>query len=212
MFGHPICTGDTAAKILWLKNHEPGVYEKTYKFLTGSSYLTAKLTGKYVIDQFLAKGSFRPLYNRDGTINKENCSLYCRPDQIAECAYSFEIAGTVTEEAAKESGLKKGTPVIVGTGDSTAEAISVGLVESGTVFFQYGLSVHFFQLPGSDLQYLPCRTFILFPVRFADVLPAENQVGYCGKYFLNHAYDVILSDHGFKIFGYKVRNIFLGFS
>ena len=107
MFGHPICTGDTATKILWLKNHEPEVYEKTYKFLTGSSYLTAKLTGKYVIDQFLAKGSFRPLYNRDGTINKENCSLYCRPDQIAECAYSFEIAGTVTEEAAKESGLKK---------------------------------------------------------------------------------------------------------
>lgn len=89
------------------QNHEPEVYEKTYKFLTGSSYLTAKLTGKYVIDQFLAKGSFRPLYNRDGTINKENCSLYCRPDQIAECAYSFEIAGTVTEEAAKESGLKK---------------------------------------------------------------------------------------------------------
>ena len=40
----------------------------------------------------------------------------------------------MTEEAAKESGLKKGTPVIVGTGDSTAEAISVGLVESGTVF------------------------------------------------------------------------------
>ena len=144
MFGHPICTGDTAAKILWLKNHEPEVYEKTYKFLTGSSYLTAKLTGKYVIDQFLAKGSFRPLYNRDGTINKENCSLYCRPDQIAECAYSFEIAGTVTEEAAKESGLKKGTPVIVGTGDSTAEAISVGLVESGTVFFQYGSSMFYY--------------------------------------------------------------------
>ena len=120
------------------------MYEKTYKFLTGSSYLTAKLTGKYVIDQFLAKGSFRPLYNRDGTINKENCSLYCRPDQIAECAYSFEIAGTVTEEAAKESGLKKGTPVIVGTGDSTAEAISVGLVESGTVFFQYGSSMFYY--------------------------------------------------------------------
>ena len=97
-----------------------------------------------MIDQFLAKGSFRPLYNRDGTINKENCSLYCRPDQIAECAYSFEIAGTVTEEAAKESGLKKGTPVIVGTGDSTAEAISVGLVESGTVFFQYGSSMFYY--------------------------------------------------------------------
>ena len=50
----------------------------------------------------------------------------------------------MTEEAAKESGLKKGTPVIVGTGDSTAEAISVGLVESGTVFFQYGSSMFYY--------------------------------------------------------------------
>lgn len=48
------------------------------------------------------------------------------------------------DTAAKESGLKKGTPVIVGTGDSTAEAISVGLVESGTVFFQYGSSMFYY--------------------------------------------------------------------
>lgn len=34
--------------------------------------------------------------------------------------------------------------MIVGTGDSTAEAISVGLVESGTVFFQYGSSMFYY--------------------------------------------------------------------
>lgn len=131
MFGHPICTGDTATKILWLKNHEPEVYEKTYKFLTGSSYLTAKLTGKYVIDQFLAKGSFRPLYNRDGTINKENCSLYCRPDQIAECAYSFEIAGTVTEEAAEVEAGSEGLiilPYIYGERSPIQDAKASGML------------------------------------------------------------------------------------
>ena len=50
----------------------------------------------------------------------------------------------MTEEAAKESGLKKGTPVIVGTGDSTAEAISVGLVESELYFSQYGSSMFYY--------------------------------------------------------------------
>ena len=138
LFGHPICSGDTATKILWIKRHEPQVYEKTYKFLTGSSYLTAKLTENYVIDQFLAKGSFRPLYNADGSVNEENCRLYCRPDQIAAAAWSTDIAGGVTEKAAEETGLCPGTPVITGTGDSTSEAISVGLVEPGTAFFQYG--------------------------------------------------------------------------
>ena len=79
LFGHPICTGDTATKILWIRRHEPEVYARTSKFLTGSSYLTAKLTGKYVIDQFLAKGSFRPLYNRDGTVNEETARRHWRP-------------------------------------------------------------------------------------------------------------------------------------
>lgn len=144
LFGHSICSGDTATKILWIKNHEPKIYKKTYKFLTGSSFLTAKLTGKYVIDHFLAKGSFRPLYNEDGSINKENCKLYCDSSQIAECAYSFDVIGGVTKEAAQQSGLKEGTPVIVGTGDSTAEAISVGLVEPGRVFFQYGSSMYYY--------------------------------------------------------------------
>ena len=144
LFGHPICSGDTATKILWIRRHEPDVYEKTAKFLTGSSFLTAKLTGEYVIDQFLAKGSFRPLYREDGSVNSETCGLYCRPDQIARAAVSTDVAGTVTAQAALETGFAEGTPVITGTGDSTSEAVSVGLVEAGTAFFQFGSSMFFY--------------------------------------------------------------------
>ena len=144
LFGHPICSGDTATKILWIRNHEPEIFARTYKFLTGSSFLAARLTGRYVIDQFLAKGSFRPLYREDGSINEEECAIFCRPDQIAEALPVNEIIGTVTEKAASETGLSIGTPVIVGTGDSTAEAISVGLVEPGTAFFQYGSSMYYY--------------------------------------------------------------------
>ena len=93
LFGHPICSGDTATKILWLRRHEPEIYAKTAYFLTGSSFLTARLTGKYVIDQALAKGSFRPLYQADGSVNEAECGLYCRPDQIAACAWSTDIVG-----------------------------------------------------------------------------------------------------------------------
>lgn len=144
LFGHPICSGDTATKIFWLKRHEPEIYSKTYKFLTGSSFLTARLTGEYVIDQFLGKGSFRPLYLSDGSINEAECSLYCRPDQLAVSANSTDVVGRVTAKAAAETGLAEGTPVITGTGDSTAEAISVGLVEPGTAFFQYGSSMFYY--------------------------------------------------------------------
>ena len=102
LFGHPICSGDTATKILWLRRHEPEIYAKTAYFLTGSSFLTARLTGKYVIDQSLAKGSFRPLYRADGSVNEAECGLYCRPDQIAACAWSTDIVGTVTPALPRE--------------------------------------------------------------------------------------------------------------
>lgn len=144
LFGHPICSGDTATKILWLKNNKQELYERTHKFLTGSSFLAARLTGSYKIDQFLAKGSFRPLYRGDGSVNEQECGLYCRPDQIAEAADSTAVMGCVTKKAAAETGLAEGTPVITGTGDSTAESISVGLVEPGTVFFQYGSSMYYY--------------------------------------------------------------------
>lgn len=100
-FGHPVCSDDVAAKILWVKNHEPEVYAKTYKFLTGSSYITAKLTGNYVIDQFLAKAAFRPLYREDGSINEAECGLFCRPDQLCEPRVVTDLAGHVTAEAAQ---------------------------------------------------------------------------------------------------------------
>lgn len=138
LFGRPVCSGDVAAKILWIKNHEPEVYQRTFKFLTGSSYLTAKLTGEYVIDQFLGQASFRPLYREDGTIQTEECSLFCRPDQLAQARPVHAIAGHVTPQAAEETGLSAGTPVITGTGDSSAEAISTGVLAPGDMMLQFG--------------------------------------------------------------------------
>lgn len=144
LFGRPICSGDVAAKILWLKRNEPDIHKNAYKFLTGSSYITAKLTGNYVIDNFLGIASFRPFYREDGSIIKELCTPVCRPDQLAEGSIVTEKAGRITEEAAKETGLAKGTLVITGTGDSAAEAVSAGVLEPGDMMVQFGSSLFFY--------------------------------------------------------------------
>ncbi|MCI6640699.1 MAG: FGGY-family carbohydrate kinase [Pygmaiobacter massiliensis] len=141
LFGRPLCSGDVCAKILWIRNNEPEVYEKTYKFLPGSSYLVAKLTGEYVVDRFLGLASLRPMYNPDGSIRAEECSLFCRPDQLPEGRVSCDVAGYVTEQAAAETGLAVGTPVTVGTGDSTAESISTGVLHPGDMMVQFGSSI-----------------------------------------------------------------------
>ncbi len=141
-YGRPLCSSDVMPKILWIKNNEPEVYNKTYKFLTGSSFITAKLTGNYTVDRFLGLASFNPLYNKDGSANEETCKIICRPDQLATVMNTIDLAGTVTAEAAAETGLKEGTPVIVGTDDSGAEAISTGVLQPGDMMLQFGSSLY----------------------------------------------------------------------
>ncbi|HWP80437.1 MAG TPA: FGGY-family carbohydrate kinase [Candidatus Acidoferrum sp.] len=142
--GRPLCSNDIPPKILWLKNNEPDIWEKAHKLLTGSSYLTAKLTGAYVIDRFLAFGAFTPLYNpaKGGEIDEEFCKLFCRPDQLAAVRDTTDLAGGVTEKAAAETGLAAGTPVIVGADDSGAEAISTGVFHIGDMMLQFGSSLY----------------------------------------------------------------------
>lgn len=106
VFSRPLVSSSISPKILWIKNHLPDVYFKTHKFLTASSFLTAKMTGRYCIDKYLI-GSFAPLYDESG-INETQCSLFCRPEQLAEVTLATDVIGTVTPEAAARTGLLPG--------------------------------------------------------------------------------------------------------
>lgn len=140
LFGdRPLCSSDCMPKILWIKNNEPEIHEKAYKFLTASSYLTAKLTGRFVIDRYLAVSSFAPCYRTDLSVDAGIAEeLYCRADQLAEGHEMHEVVGTVTEIAASQTGLLPGTLVVTGTDDSGAEAISTGVLQPGDLMVQLG--------------------------------------------------------------------------
>lgn len=142
-YGRALCSSDVMPKILWIKNKEPEVYAKTHKFITGSTYITAKLTGNYVVDRFLGLASFNPLYDpKTWQPVPELCRPVCRPDQLAQIREAADIAGYVTAQAAAETGLAEGTPVTTGTDDSGAEAISCGVVKPGQMMLQLGSSVY----------------------------------------------------------------------
>ncbi|MDD3193367.1 MAG: FGGY-family carbohydrate kinase [Oscillospiraceae bacterium] len=141
VFPRSLVSSSISPKILWIKNHLPAVYAKTYKFLTASSFLTAKMTGRYCIDKYLS-GSFAPLYDENG-VNEAECGLFCRPDQLAEITLAPDVVGTVTPEAAALTGLMPGTKVLTGTGDSGAESVSCGVFTPGTIMIQLGSTCFF---------------------------------------------------------------------
>ncbi len=125
-------------KILWLREHEPDVYERADRFLTATSYLVRRLTGETVIDRHTAS-HFNPLIDLARLEWDERFADGITPlRRLPELRWSDEIVGTVTDAAAAETGIRSGTPVTAGTVDALAEAVSVGVVEPGDLMLMYG--------------------------------------------------------------------------
>jgi len=137
--GNSLTFQSVGPKILWYNRNEPEKFERTDKILDATGYVVSQLTDEYTIDNAVA-AFFHPLYNLS-TLDWEKemlDALGITRDLLPEPQWSTEIAGEVTDEAAEETGLAAGTPVIVGTGDAQASQISVGAVNPGEAIFMYG--------------------------------------------------------------------------
>lgn len=130
-------------KILWLKRNEPDIYNRTHKILTASGYLIYKFTGEYVIDRHTG-AHYNPLVDIQ-TIDWDD--RFAGPiidiAKLPRMMWSTEIAGHITEAAARETGLPAGIPVSAGTVDAAAEAVSVGAVNPGDWMVMYGTTMFF---------------------------------------------------------------------
>jgi len=140
-YGCPVTSQSPAPKILWLKENEPECYKKTAKFITSSTFLVAKLTGRYIIDHYTA-ASYSPMYDpKSHCWDYDNFSRFCGAEQVADCMWTNETAGTVTANASRETGLREGTPVTAGTADAAADAVAAGVLEPGDMLLMFGSSV-----------------------------------------------------------------------
>ncbi len=139
--GNALTSQSVGPKILWLKHNRPEVFEKTVKIHTSTTYIVNKLTGRTVIDHYTA-ANFLPLYDVDS--QSWSCELTDKivgKDRLPEILWSSEIAGEVTAEAVAATGLAVGTPVLTGTIDAAAEAVSVGVLSPGEMMMMYGSTI-----------------------------------------------------------------------
>jgi xylulokinase len=139
--GNALTSQSVGPKVLWLKRHRPEIYRRTQKILNSTTYLVHKLTGAYVLDHYTAAG-FSPFYavdkrDWDGELSGGIADIELLPKLL----WTSEIAGEVTKAAAAETGFAPGTPVIAGTVDAAAEALSVGVLEAGDMMVMYGSTI-----------------------------------------------------------------------
>ena len=139
--GNALTSQAVGPKILWLKRNRPDIDAKARKFLDATSFLVHRLTGRFVTDHYSASG-VAPLYDiEQGAWSDALAGTITDLDRLPEIAWTTEIAGTVTDAAAGQTGLAFGTPVIVGTIDAAAEAISVGVLDPGELMLMYGSTI-----------------------------------------------------------------------
>ena len=148
--GNALTSQAVGPKILWLRRQRPELWAKTAKLVTSTTYLTWKLTGSYVIDHYTA-ANFAPLYDIAAQNWCFDLADICPPDMLPTLMWSGDIAGHVTKEAARETGLAEGTPVTCGTIDAAAEAVSVGVAEPGDMMMMYGSTIFIIEIAGQRL-------------------------------------------------------------
>ena len=138
----PLVAHDVGPKMLWFREHEPNLWERTRKILGAPGYVIAKLTGRAVIDSGTASG-MRPFYDFGRRAwDVIECDRYgVSADLLPDVVAMTEIVGEVTAEAALETGLAPGTPVIGGAVDYFAEMIGTGAGEPGDVVASYGTTL-----------------------------------------------------------------------
>lgn len=134
----PIAAGFQTASILWIKKNEPDIYENIYKIILPKDYIRFKLTGEIATDITDAASTGILDANNgkwsDYIINKLEIEKSIYPNIY----YPNEIAGYITEEASKETGLPKNIKVMYGGADQAMQALGNGILEQGTASITIG--------------------------------------------------------------------------
>ena len=125
-------------KALWLKKNEPSVFNDTHKLLSPSGYCTLRLTGEFTINTGDA-GLFYPYDYQHARWDFELAEDIGVPaEKYPEISLSHEVVGSVTPEAAEQTGLREGTVVVAGGTDISSAALGVGVTQAGQAYYSMG--------------------------------------------------------------------------
>ena len=137
---NPAVTGFTLPKLLWVRENEPEIWAQVKAVLLPKDYIRLKLSGEKASDVADSSGTLLfDVQNRQWSDELLN-ELEIDKSLMAKVYESIEVTGTVSKQAADETGLTAGTIIVAGAGDNAAGAIGMGVTMPGTVSATIGTS------------------------------------------------------------------------
>ena len=130
----------TAAKLAWVKENEPEVFDKIYKVMLPGDYIAMKLSGE--INTTISGLSEGMMWDFKEKRPAEFLFDYFgfSEDVIAPIVPTFAVQSEVSAAAAAETGLKEGTPISYRAGDQPNNALSLNVFNPGEIASTAGTS------------------------------------------------------------------------
>ena len=137
MTGHRLNPTYSLAKMMWLRNNEPDAYARTTTFLQAKDYAVLRLTGARVTDP--SDASSTNAYDQTAGAWSDELLDAAGVDKrlLPEIVASTTVVGTVTPSAAAATGLRAGTPVVIGGGDGPTAALGAGIIDEHSGAYAY---------------------------------------------------------------------------
>jgi xylulokinase len=138
--GNRISPTYTISKILWLRENQPAIYKRTFRFLQAKDYIIYRLTGNFVTDYSDASlTGILDVNNRKWAYELLE-ELEIPTEKLPELFPSIHVAGEIERAIAKEIGLSSEIPVVIGGGDGPCAAVGAGVVRPGQAYNYVGAS------------------------------------------------------------------------
>ena len=137
---NPPIAGWTAAKILWVREHEKELFDRCRHILLPKDYVRFVLTGIFASD--VSDGSGMQLMDvRNRCWSGEVLDILgISRSLLGDLHESVDVIGNLLPEAAQACGLTTGTVVVAGASDNACAALGTGIVREGQAFTSIGTS------------------------------------------------------------------------
>jgi xylulokinase len=137
---NPPLTNFTLTKLLWVRATEPQHWARVAHIMLPKDYVRFRLTGERAIDMADASGTLLldVAHRRWSAEVLSNTGIEQR--MLPALHESPQVCGRVSAAGAEATGLRQGTPVVVGAGDQAAGAVGMGIARAGAVSATIGTS------------------------------------------------------------------------
>lgn len=130
----------TAAKMLWIREHQPEVFRRTHKVLQVKDYAAFLLTGVLATDYSDASGTQLFDIQARRWAADLAAAIGLSVGLLPDLHPAATVIGGVTKAAAAATGLLAGTPVVIGGGDGACATVGSGAVAEGDAYTYIGSS------------------------------------------------------------------------